>query len=162
MSELSYTDSKLRAILDHTRTIAVVGASANWKRPSFFAMKYLQGKGYKMIPVNPGQAGKEILGEMCYANLTDIPEPVDMVDIFRKSKDAYGVTEQAIEIGAKIVWMQLAVRNDEAAKLAEDAGLEVIMDRCPKIEYSRLFGELGWSGVNTGVITGKRRKAGRR
>ena len=162
MSELSYTDSKLRAILDNTRTIAVVGASANWKRPSFFAMKYLQGKGYRIIPVNPGQAGKEILGEMCCASLADIPEPVDMVDIFRNSKDAYGVTEQAIEIGAKVVWMQLAIRNDEAAKLAEDAGIDVIMDRCPKIEYSRLFGELGWSGVNTGVISGKRRKAGRR
>ena len=162
MSDLMYTDREIRDILESTRTIAVVGASANWKRPSYFAMKYLQGKGYRMIPVNPGQAGKEILGELCYASLSDIPESVDMVDIFRNSSDAYGVTEEAIEIGAKTVWMQLAIRNDEAARKAEDAGLKVIMDRCPKIEYSRLFGELGWSGINTGVITSKRRKAGRR
>ena len=162
MSDLVYTDKELRDILNTTRTIAVVGASANWKRPSYFAMKYLQEKGYRMIPVNPGQAGNEILGEACYASLSDIPEPIDMVDIFRNSNDAYGVTEEAIKIGAKIVWMQLAVRNDEAARMAEDAGLQVIMDRCPKIEYSRLFGELGWSGINTGVITSKRRKAGRK
>jgi predicted CoA-binding protein len=162
MSKLSYTDRKLRTILNDCKTIAVVGASANWKRPSFFAMKYLQGKGYRIIPVNPGQAGNEILGEPCYANLKDIPEPVDMVDIFRNSNDAYGVTEDAIEIGAKVVWMQLAIINDAAAEMAEKAGLEVVMDRCPKIEYSRLFGELGWSGINTGVISSKRRKVGRK
>ena len=162
MSNLSYTDGKLRTILNDCKTIAVVGASANWKRPSFFAMKYLQGKGYRIIPVNPGQAGKKILGETCYANLKDIPEPVDMVDIFRNSNDAYGVTEDAIEIGAKVVWMQLAIINEAAAEMAQNAGLEVVMDRCPKIEYSRLFGELGWSGINTGVISSKRRKAGRK
>lgn len=161
MSDLHYSDKELRHILDTVKTIAVVGASANWKRPSYFAMKYLQGKGYRIIPVNPGQAGTEILGEMCYASLDDIPQEIDMVDIFRNSDDAFGVTEEAIRIGAKVVWMQLAIRNDEAARMAEEAGLQVIMDRCPKIEYSRLFGELGWSGVNTGVISSKRRKAGR-
>jgi uncharacterized protein len=161
MNDLTYTDSSLRTILDDTKIIAMVGASANWKRPSFFAMKYLQGKGYRVIPVNPGQAGKEILGELCYAHLDDVPGKIDMVDIFRNSEDAYGVTEDAIKIGAKVVWMQLAIRNDKAAEMAEAAGLKVIMDRCPKIEYSRLFGELGWSGINTGVISSKRRKAGR-
>ena len=158
MKELDYPDAKLRSILNDIKTIAVVGASANWKRPSFFAMKYMQGKGYRMIPVNPSQAGKEILGEMCYANLSDIPDKVDMVDIFRNSDDAYQVTKEAIEIDAAVVWMQLAVRNDKAAEEAEAAGLTVIMDRCPKIEYSRLFGELGWGGINTGVISSKRRK----
>ena len=158
MKELDYPDAKLRSILNDIKTIAVVGASANWKRPSFFAMKYMQGKGYRMIPVNPGQAGKEILGEMCYANLSDIPDKVDMVDIFRNSDDAYQVTKEAIEIDAAVVWMQLSVRNDKAAEEAEAAGLTVIMDRCPKIEYSRLFGELGWGGINTGVISSKRRK----
>jgi uncharacterized protein len=161
MSDLHYSDKEIRHILDTVKTIAVVGASANWKRPSYFAMKYLQGKGYRIIPVNPGQAGNEILGEMCYASLADIPDKIDMVDIFRNSADAFGVTEQALKTDAKVVWMQLAVRNDEAARMAEDAGLQVIMDRCPKIEYSRLFGELGWSGINTGVISSKRRKAGR-
>jgi predicted CoA-binding protein len=158
MKELDYPDAKLRSILNDTRTIAVVGASANWKRPSFFAMKYMQGKGYRMIPVNPGQAGKEILGETCYASLSDIPDKVDMVDIFRNSDDAYQVTKEAMEIDANVVWMQLSVRNDKAAEEAEAAGLTVIMDRCPKIEYSRLFGELGWGGINTGVISSKRRK----
>jgi uncharacterized protein len=162
MNDLHYSDSEIRNILNEVKTIAVVGASANWKRPSFFAMKYMQSKGYRMIPVNPGQAGKEILGEMCYATLADIPEDIDMVDVFRNSHDAFAVTEQAIDINAKVVWMQLSVRNDEAATLAEAAGLKVVMDRCPKIEYSRLFGELGWSGINTGIISSKRRKAGRK
>ena len=158
MKELDYPDAKLRSILNDIKTIAVVGASANWKRPSFFAMKYMQGKGYRMIPVNPGQAGKEILGEMCYANLSDIPDKVDMVDIFRPAEDAPELVEEAIKTGAKVFWMQLEIRHAEAAKRAEKAGLQVVMDRCPKIEYARLTGELGWNGINTGVISNRRKR----
>jgi predicted CoA-binding protein len=153
-----YSDDFLRGILDRVRTIAMVGASQDWNRPSFFAMKYLQDKGFRVIPVNPRAAGEEILGERAYAKLADIPEPVDMVDIFRNSTAAGPITDEAIEIGAKVVWMQLTVRNDEAAKRAEAAGLTVVMNRCPKIEYGRLHGELSWSGINSGIITSKRRK----
>jgi predicted CoA-binding protein len=153
-----YSDDFLRGILGRVRTIAMVGASQDWNRPSFFAMKYLQDKGFRVIPVNPRAAGEEILGERAYAKLADIPEPVDMVDIFRNSTAAGPITDEAIEIGAKVVWMQLTVRNDEAAKRAEAAGLTVVMNRCPKIEYGRLHGELSWSGINSGIITSKRRK----
>jgi predicted CoA-binding protein len=153
-----YSDDFLRGILGRVRTIAMVGASQDWNRPSFFAMKYLQDKGFRVIPVNPKAAGQEILGERAYAKLADIPEPVDMVDIFRDSTAAGPITDEAIEIGAKVVWMQLTVRNDEAAKRAEAAGLTVVMNRCPKIEYGRLHGELSWSGINSGIITSKRRK----
>src|SRR3978361_1722472 len=149
---IPYADAKLRRILSTVRTIAMVGASSNWNRPSYFVMKYLQGKGYRVIPVNPGTAGTEQLGERVYANLRDIPEPVDMVEVFRASEAAGPIVEDAIAIGAKIVWMQLGVRNDEAAAKAEAAGLEVIMNRCPKIEFGRLGGELSWSGVNSGII----------
>jgi len=121
-------------------------------------MKYLQGKGFRVIPVNPREAGNEILGEVCYAKLADVPETIDMVDIFRASEAAGGVTDEAIAVGARIVWMQLEVRDDAAAARAEAAGLTVIMNRCPKIEYSRLNSELGWSGINTGVISSRRRK----
>lgn len=158
MDDLRYSNSQLRRILKETGTIAMVGASANWKRPSYFAMKYLQGKGFRVIPVNPREAGNEILGETCYARLADVPEAVDMVDIFRASEAAGAVADEAVEIGAKVVWMQLGVRDDAAAARAEAAGLSVIMNRCPKIEYSRLFRELGWSGINTGVISSRRRK----
>ena len=153
-----YDDDFLRGILGRVRTIAMVGASQDWNRPSFFAMKYLQDKGFRVIPVNPKAAGEEILGERAYAKLADIPEPVDMVDIFRNATAAGPITDEAIEIGAKVVWMQLRVRNDEAAKRAEAAGLTVVMNRCPKIEYGRLHGELSWSGINSGIITSKRRK----
>ncbi|MGB0551808.1 MAG: CoA-binding protein [Alphaproteobacteria bacterium] len=136
----------------------MVGASANWNRPSFFAMKYMQQKGFRVIPVNPGIAGKEILGETVVASLDEIKEAIDMVDIFRNSEAAGAVTDDAIKAGAKIVWMQLGVRNDEAAKRAEDAGLRVVMDRCPKIEFARLNGELSWHGINSHVISSKRRK----
>src|SRR5580658_3132627 len=149
---IAYSDAKIRAILERVRTIALVGASANWNRPSYFVMKYLQGKGYRVIPVNPGIAGKPLLGEMAYASLRDIPDQVDMVDIFRTSDEAPGVVADAIAIGAKVVWMQLGIRNDAAAKTAEAAGIEVIMNRCPKIEFGRLGGELSWSGVNSGII----------
>jgi uncharacterized protein len=156
MNHDSYTDAYIKDILVHYRTIAMVGASSNTSRPSYFAMKYLKQKGFRVIPVNPGQAGKEILGEKVYASLADIKEPVEIVDIFRNSKDALPITREAIRTGAKVVWMQLGVRNDEAAKLAEDAGLEVVMNRCPKIEYGRLSGELGWAGVNSRRLSSQR------
>jgi predicted CoA-binding protein len=151
-----YSDAYIRDILVDHRTIAMVGASANPSRPSYFAMKYLKQKGFRVIPVNPGQAGKEILGEKVYASLADIEEPVEIVDIFRGSEAALDVTREAIGMGAKVVWMQLGVRNDEAARLAEAAGLKVVMNRCPKIEYGRLSGELGWAGVNSRRISNKR------
>ncbi|HTH15618.1 MAG TPA: aminotransferase class V-fold PLP-dependent enzyme, partial [Magnetospirillum sp.] len=158
---IPYTDDYLRGILRGVRTIAVVGASANWNRPSYFVTKYLREKGYRVIPVNPGLDGQELLGERVYKDLASIPEPVDMVDIFRNSEAAGLITEQAIEIGAKVVWMQLGVRNDEAAARAESAGLKVVMNRCPKIEFGRLGGELGWFGVNSGIISNRPMEAPR-
>lgn len=158
MDHDTYSNAYIRGVLDATKTVAMVGASANWNRPSFFVMKYLQAKGYRVIPVNPGIAGNEILGETVYSDLQSIPESVDMVDIFRNSAAAGPIADEAVDIGAKTVWMQLTVRNDEAAERAEAAGLNVIMDRCPKIEFARLNGEIGWSGVNSGVISSKRRR----
>ena len=152
LTPIPYPDAQLRSILQRVKTIAMVGASSNWNRPSFFVMKYLQGKGYRVIPVNPGLAGQQLHGETVYASLRDIPDPVDMVDMFRAANAAPGVVADAIAIGAKVVWMQLGIRNDEAAATGEAAGLEVIMDRCPKIEFGRLGGELSMSGVNTGII----------
>ena len=152
LDPIPYSDAQLRSILQRVRTIAMVGASSNWNRPSYFVMKYLQGKGYRVIPVNPGTAGQELIGEKVYASLRDIPDPVDMVDVFRPARDAPGIVEDAIAIGAKVVWMQLGIRNDQAAAAAERAGIEVVMNRCPKIEFGRLAGELSWSGVNSGII----------
>jgi predicted CoA-binding protein len=159
----AYPDALIRGILRDTKTIAMVGASANWVRPSNFAMKYLQHKGFRVIPVNPAAAGEDILGELTYAGLAEIPDRFEMVDIFRNSAAAGVIVDEAIEIaakkkdkGVKVVWMQLGVRNDAAAARAEAAGLTVIMDRCPKIEFGRLHHELGWSGVNSGVISSKR------
>jgi O-acetylhomoserine (thiol)-lyase len=152
LDPIPYTDAKLRRILSTVRTIAMVGASSNWNRPSYFVMKYLQGKGYRVIPVNPGTAGQQQLGEKIYASLRDIPEKIDMVDVFRASDQVGPVVDDAIAIGAKVIWMQLGVRNDAAAETAEAAGIEVIMNRCPKIEFGRLGGELSWSGVNSGII----------
>jgi O-acetylhomoserine (thiol)-lyase len=152
LDSIPYSDAKIRSILERVRTIAMVGASPNWNRPSYFVMKYLQGKGYRVIPVNPAIAGKPLLGETVYASLADIPDKIDMVDIFRASREAPGIVADAIAIGARVVWMQLGVRNDAAAKTAEAAGIEVIMNRCPKIEFGRLGGELSWSGVNSGII----------
>ena len=153
----SYGDDYLAQILRDVRVIAMVGASPDWNRPSFFAMKYLQGKGYRILPVNPRVAGQAILGETVYPDLESLPLRVDMVEIFRNSEAAGPLTDQAITLGAKVVWMQLGVRNDAAAARAEAAGLRVVMNRCPKIEYMRLFGELGWQGINTAVLTNKRR-----
>ncbi len=144
----------LRRILATNRTIAVVGLSADWYRPSYFAAKYMQEHGYRIIPVNPKYP--EILGERCYASLGDIPEKVDMVDVFRRTEDVLPIARQAIEIGAKTLWQQLGVVNLEADRLAREAGLDVVMDRCVKIEHARLFGGLNWVGVNTKVISSKR------
>lgn len=154
-----YSDAYLRIILREVKTIAMVGASANWNRPSYFAMKYLQEHHYRVMPVNPTAAGSEILGEKVYGDLSELPLKPDMVDIFRNSEIAGPLTDEAIRIGAKVVWMQLGVRNDAAAQRAEAAGIKVVMNRCPKIEYSRLYGELSWGGFNSGVISSKRRKA---
>ena len=147
----------LRRILADNKTIAVVGLSADWFRPSYFAAKYMQGHGYRIIPVNPKYA--EILGERSYRSLKEIPLKVDMVDCFRKTYDIMAIAQDAIAIGAKVLWQQLGVVNSEADAQARAAGLESVMDRCVKIEHARLFGGLGWVGVNTGVITAKRPRA---
>jgi predicted CoA-binding protein len=151
-------DTYIRGILNTVKTIAMVGISPKDNRPSYFAFKYLKERGYRMIPVNPGQAGKEILGEKVYAKLTDIPEPVDMVDVFRASKYAPAVVAEALEMKPRprVIWMQLTVRNDEAAAAAEAAGMKVVMNRCPKIEYGRLSSELSWMGVNSRTLTSRR------
>lgn len=158
MDHDTYDDDYIRDILESVRTIALVGASATPVRPSYFAMKYMQAKGYKVIPVNPKKAGKMLLDEMCYASLSDIPEPVDMVDIFRNSEAAGAISDESVTIKAKVVWMQLGVRNDAAAVRAEAAGCKVVMNRCPKIEFGRLSGEIGWLGVNTQVIDNRRQQ----
>jgi predicted CoA-binding protein len=144
----------LRRILRNGRTIAVVGLSANWYRPSYFAAKYMQEHGYRIIPVNP--AYQEVLGEKCYPSLRDVPEKIGIVDCFRKSEEIPAIAEDAIAVGAKTLWMQLGVVNEAAALQAQEAGLDVVMDRCVKIEHARLFGGLNWAGVNTRVISAKR------
>ena len=160
MNHDSYDETYIRGILTDVKSVAIVGASTNAVRPSYFVAKYLVTKGYKVYPVNPGQAGEQLSGMKVYASLKDIPDSIDMVDIFRNSEAALGITKEAISIGAKVVWMQLTVRNDEAAALAETAGLQVVMNRCPKIEYGRLSGEIGWAGVNSGTISNSRGKLG--
>jgi predicted CoA-binding protein len=147
----------LRRILAQTRTIAVVGLSANWYRPSYFAAKYMQDHGYRIIPVNPSYA--EVLGEKCYSEIAAIPGPVDIVDCFRKPGEIVPLAQQAVAKGAKVLWMQLGIRNDEAARIADAAGLDVVMDRCVKIEHARLMGGLHWAGVNTGVVSSRRATA---
>jgi len=155
-----YSDDLIKKVLGEAKTVAVVGVSANESRPSYFVMKYMQGKGYRCIPVNPGLAGKTLLGELVYPDLKSIPFPVDMVDVFRNSEAAGGVTDEAIAIGAKSVWMQLGVINESAAARAEAAGLDVVMDRCPKMEYSRFSGEFSWVGRNSRIIDNRRRPLG--
>jgi predicted CoA-binding protein len=160
MTEDRIDDATISRILGSVKTIALIGASANINRPSYFVLKYLGGKGYDVHPVNPGLAGQQILGRTVYARLEDVPAPVDMVDIFRNSEAALPITRDAIalkdKLGIKVIWMQLGVRNDEAAAEAKAAGLTVVMNRCPKIEYGRLSGEIGWAGVNAGVISSRR------
>jgi predicted CoA-binding protein len=156
----SYPDDLIKSVLRSTKVIAMVGASGNEMRPSYFALMYLLAKGYIIHPVNPGLAGKEILGQHVYASLKEVPAPVDMVDIFRASGAARGIVKQALEekdrLGIQTIWMQLGVINEEAAEMARAAGLTVIMDRCPKIEYGRLSGEIGWMGVNRKVIDNRK------
>ena len=155
---LTYPDALIRDILATTRTIAIVGASANPARPAFFVLKYLQQRGFRVIAVNPGLAGGTIEGAPVFARLADSPEPVDMVDIFRNSEAAGGIVDEALALAPlpKVIWMQLTVRNDEAAARAAAKGLRVVMDRCPKIEFGRLSGEIGWAGVNSRVLSSKR------
>ena len=162
MDHNSYSDGYIRGILNTVKTIAMVGASEKENRPSYFAFKYLLERGYRMIPVNPAHAGEDMLGQRIYARLADIPVPVDMVDIFRGSHHAPAIVEEALALTPrpKVIWMQLGVRNDEAAALAEAAGLKVVMNRCPKIEYGRLSSEIAWLGVNTRTISSKRAAVG--
>ena len=156
---LAYDDAYIRGILERVKTIAAVGMSADDMRPSYFAMLYLQTKGYRVIPINPRYAGRQILGETVLASLDDLQQPPDMVQIFRRSADVPPVVDAAIRSGAKVLWLQLGVRHDEAAASAAAAGLLVVQDRCPKIEYGRLFGEIGWAGVNRRVISSKKGQA---
>lgn len=158
MNHDSYTNDYIAGILNSVRTVAIVGASANDVRPSFFVTKYLIDKGFEVYPINPGQAGNEILGRMTYARLADVPVPIDMVDIFRASAAVPPIVDEALALDPlpKVIWMQLTVRNDEAAAKAEAAGVKVVMNRCPKIEYGRLSSEIGWIGVNSRTLSSKR------
>jgi hypothetical protein len=158
MTHDAYDDAYIRGILNTVKTIAMVGVSNKESRPSYFAFKYLLERGYRMIPVNPGLAGGELLGQKVYARLADIPEPVDMVDVFRAAPYAVGIVEEALRLQPRphVVWMQLGIRNDEAAALAEANGVKVVMNRCPKIEYGRLSSEISWMGVNSRTLTSKK------
>lgn len=160
MNHDRYEDDYIRSILRGVKTVAIVGASANNVRPSYFVATYLASKGYDVIPVNPGHAGREIAGLMTYASLGDIPRAIDMVDVFRNSEAAAGVVDEALALSPlpKAIWLQLGVRNDAAAARAEAAGVQVVMNRCPKIEYARLCGEIGWAGVSSGVLSSKKPK----
>src|SRR5688572_2309378 len=158
MNHDSYSNDYIAEILNTVKSVAIVGASANDVRPSFFVTKYLIDKGFTVFPINPGQAGKEIIGRMTYAKLADIPEPIDMVDIFRPSSAVPSIVEESLLLDPlpKVIWMQLTIRRDDAAAKAEAAGIKVVMNRCPKIEYARLAGEIGWNGVNSGVLSSKK------
>jgi hypothetical protein len=160
MNHDSYDDTYIRGILNTVKTIAMVGVSPKDNRPSYFAFKYLLEHGYHVIPVNPGQIGKEILGQTFFGKLADIPEPIDMVDIFRASQFVMPVVKEALALSPKpqVIWMQISVRDDAAAALAEEAGVKVVMNRCPKIEYGRLSSEIAWMGVNSRTLTSRRTK----
>lgn len=157
MNHDSYPDTLIRSILDSVKTVALVGASGNQARPSFFVLRYLMTHGYRVLPVNPGLAGQSILGVPVHASLSAIGEPIDMVDIFRSSEAAGAIVDEALTLDPlpRVIWMQLTVRNDEAARRAEAKGVNVIMNRCPKIEFGRLSGEIGWNGINSRVISAK-------
>ena len=161
MSHESYSDTYIRGILNTVKTIAMVGASEKENRPSYFAFKYLLERKYTMIPVNPLRAGEQILGRRIYARLSDVPEPIDMVDIFRSSRHALPIVQEALALNPRpqVIWMQLTIRNDEAAALAEAGGMKVVMNRCPKIEYGRLSSEIAWMGVNTRIISARKATA---
>jgi len=158
MNHNSYPDSYLRAILHEVKSVAIVGASDKEVRPSYFVAGYLLDKGYRVFPINPGLAGTFILGQIVYARLHDVPEPVDMVDIFRSSEAASEIVAEALALRPrpKVIWMQISVRSDAAAGAAEQAGMKVVMDRCPKIEYGRLSGEIGWMGVNSRTLSSRK------
>ena len=160
MNHDGYDDAYIRGILNTVKTIAMVGASAKDNRPSYFAFKYLLERGYNMIPINPGLAGKQLLGKTIYGRLSEVPEPIDMVDIFRAANYAVPIVQEALTLKVKprVIWMQLSVRNDEAAALAEANGMKVVMNRCPKIEYGRLSSEIGWMGINSRTLSSKRAK----
>ncbi len=146
----------LKRILATSKTVAVVGLSADWFRPSYFAAKYMQEHGYRVIPVNPRYAGSDVLGELCYASLSEIPEKVDIVDVFRRTSEVPQIADEAVRIGARVLWQQLGIQNEVAAASARAAGLVSVMNRCVKIEHGRLFGGLNWVGVNTRIISAKR------
>jgi predicted CoA-binding protein len=158
MDHDNYPDSYIRGILNTVKTIAMVGVSANTSRPSYFAFKYLLERGYRMIPINPGLTGQELLGRRVYGKLAEVPEPIDMVDIFRASRYAPAIVAETLALSQRpqVIWMQLGIRNDEAAALAEQNGLKVVMNRCPKIEYGRLSSEIAWMGVNTRTLTARK------
>jgi predicted CoA-binding protein len=158
MNHDNYDDSYIRGILNTVKTIAMVGASAKDNRPSYFAFKYLMERSYNMIPINPGLAGKELLGRKIYGRLSEVPQPIDMIDIFRAANYAVPIVQEALTLTPKprVIWMQLTVRNDEAAALAEANGMKVVMNRCPKIEYGRLSSEIGWMGINSRTLSSKR------
>jgi predicted CoA-binding protein len=155
---LAYPDDLLVRILRETRTIAMVGASPSWNRPSYFAMRYLQRKGYRVLPVNPRALDAPILGERVYPDLASVPVPIDVVDVFRRPADTPPIAAEAVAVGARVLWLQLGVVSEEATAIAESAGLTVIADRCMKIEYGRLAGELAWAGIDTGIVTSRRRR----
>jgi predicted CoA-binding protein len=158
MNHDSYPDAYIREILQSVKTIAMVGVSANAVRPSYIVFKFLLGRGYKMLAINPGLAGKTLLGAPIFATLAECLEPIDMVDIFRNSEAASGIVDEALALTPRpqVIWMQLSVRNDEAAARAEAQGVKVVMNRCPKIEYGRLSGEIGWTGVNSRILSSKK------
>lgn len=158
MNHDTYPDNYIRGILKTVKTIAMIGFSPKENRPSYFAFKYLLERGYRVMPVNPGHAGKEVLGQKIYAKLSDVPESIDMVDIFRSAEHVPQIVQEALTLKSKpqVIWMQLTVRNDEAARMAEAAGMKVVMNRCPKIEYGRLSSEISWIGVNSRILTSKR------
>ena len=162
MNHDRYDDPYIREILEVSRTIAMVGASANVARPSYFVLKYLQERGYCLFPINPGLAGGEIHGRKVFARMSDVPEAIDMVDVFRNSEAASGIVDEALALAPlpKTIWMQLGVRNDAAAERAAAQGVRVVMNRCPKIEFGRLSGEIKWAGVNSRVISAKKPTAG--